>query len=68
MSLIRRLSRRFSSRPTRRRQEYSDGKSRDKDSIACKVNLLDGGVLSFNVEVSGLCRLFILIEEMYVVR
>jgi hypothetical protein len=55
MSLIRRLSRRFSrrgSRPSRRRQDYSDGKCHDKDSIACKVNLLDGTVLSFNLEVS----------------
>lgn len=55
MSLIRRLSRRFSrrgSRPYRRRQDYSDGKSHDKDSIACKVNLLDGTVLSFDLEVS----------------
>ncbi|CAB3983607.1 Band 5 [Paramuricea clavata] len=53
MSLIRRLSRRFSrrgSRPSRRRQDYSDGKCHDKDSIACKVDLLDGTVLSFNLE------------------
>ena len=55
MSLIRRLSRRFSrrgSRATRKRYDYSDGKCADKDSIACKVNLLDGTVLSFNMEVS----------------
>ena len=56
MSLIRRLSRRLSrrgSRPTRKRYEYSDGKCTDKDSIPCKVNLLDGTVLSFNLEVNA---------------
>lgn len=53
-SLVRRLSRRFSrrGRSPRRRRDFSDGKCRDKDSIPCKIILLDGSNLSFNVAVS----------------
>ena len=54
-SLVRRLSRRFSRRGSspRRRRDFSDGKCRDKDSILCKVILLDGSNLPFNLAVSG---------------